>query len=60
MASPASADAGQYPGDNAEFFSYMATNGFPANTDEVRDAMLELVAATCHLFDVGGHGHGCD
>ncbi len=54
MASPAIADAGQYPGDDAAFFSYMANNGYPADTDELRNAMLEVVAATCHLFDVGG------
>jgi Protein of unknown function (DUF732) len=54
MASPAIADAGQYPGDDAAFFSYMANNGFPGYTDEVRNTMLALAAATCRLFDVGG------
>jgi hypothetical protein len=54
VASPAVADAGEYPGNDAAFFSYMESNGYSADTDDVQSALREVAAATCHLFDVGG------
>jgi Protein of unknown function (DUF732) len=58
MASPAIADAGEYPGNDAAFFSYMESNGYPVGTYDVQNAMREVAAATCHLFDVGGTESG--
>jgi Protein of unknown function (DUF732) len=55
MASPAIADAGQYPGDDAAFFSYLASNGYPSSaTPDLRNTALKLAAATCRLFEGGG------
>lgn len=53
-ASPAIADAGEYPGNDAAFFSYMEGNGYSADTDELQDALREMAGATCRLFDDGG------
>jgi hypothetical protein len=54
VASPAIADAGEYPGNDAAFFSYEESNGNPVGTDELQDALRELAGTTCRLFDEGG------
>jgi hypothetical protein len=53
VASPATADAGKYPGNDAGFFSYLESNGYAADTDELQDDLRAVAAAVCHLFDLG-------
>jgi hypothetical protein len=53
-ASPVIADAGEYPGNDAAFFSYLEGTGYSADTDQLQDALREMASATCRLFDDGG------